>query len=311
MVKAINILRRSLHSFFKNYHPAASTAAFLALPFSAAALFSQSLAVSSSAVHSKISSRLWLLFDAAGFPAASQFFLLLNSKLSQTILSSISTLPFAFTFLLLAKASVFQIVRDFPPCKRSSPSFVSALHLYSSLVKTQIFNSFAILSANAAVFSLLFLAFNTMEVVHLLSKNSILVLSVAGVIVYSVVLANAMVACNLAIVVSGIERCGGYLAFVKALMLIRGRTATAITLSLPANLGIAAVESLFQFRVMRSYKLHGGFGMMVSWEGLLIAYMYSLVIVLDTIITCMLYKSCKAREGNWQGNDEEKGALQA
>ncbi|EHA8592236.1 hypothetical protein COCNU_contig69378623G000010 [Cocos nucifera] len=318
MGKVIKITRRSIHAFFQSYHSFASTAALLVFPVSAATLLSQSLSLSSSPILRTISSRLRLLFDAAGFPA-SQFFSLLNFKLSQAILTFISTLPFTLIFLILAKASVIQIIKEVPRRRLAPPPLSSLLHLYPSLLLTYLSNSLVILSANATIFSILLFAFNVADILHLSSNNSILVLSAASVILYSIVIANTMVACNLAMVISAMEHRGGHLSILKALVLIRGRTATGITLALPASLGMAAVEALFQYRVMRPYHLSRKFSPSVIWEAFLITYIYSLLIVLDTIITCMFLKICESESGSyWNGYDyqtdgdpEAKGALQA
>ncbi|XP_008790099.2 uncharacterized protein LOC103707406 [Phoenix dactylifera] len=319
MGKVIEITRRSIHAFFQSYHSFASTAALLVFPVSAATLLSHSLTLSSSPILRTISSRLRLLFEAAGFPATSQFFSLLNFRLSQAILTFISTLPFTLVFLILAKASVIQIIWEFPRCRLAPPPFSSLLHLYPSLLLSHLSNSLAILSVNAVIFSILLLAFNAVDILHLSSSNSMLLLSATSAILYSMVNANAMVACNLAIVISATENNGGYLSILKALVLIRGRTATAITLALPASLGMAAVEALFQCRVMRPYHLSGKSNPSVIWEASLITYIYSLLVVLDTIVTCMFLKSCKMGGGShWHEYDyqtdsepEAKGALQA
>ena len=103
-------------------------------------------------------------------------------------------------------------------------------------------------------------------------------------------------------------------------MLVQGKEATAITLALPASLGMAAIEALFQYRIARPYLRLGRFSVPTAGEAFLIAYIYSLLIVLDTIISCMLYRSCKS-ESRWSwenGHDqmleleqEQKDVLQA
>ncbi|KAF9620275.1 hypothetical protein IFM89_011010 [Coptis chinensis] len=50
-------------------------------------------------------------------------------------------------------------------------------------------------------------------------------------------------------VVAGMENCGGFLAILKACVLIRGRAATALSLALPVNFGFAALEALYKFRL--------------------------------------------------------------
>ncbi|OAY80301.1 hypothetical protein ACMD2_26509 [Ananas comosus] len=304
MGKAMKIIRRSIHVFFKNYHPAASAAAILALPYSLAALLSHSSAISPSSA--AVSRRLHAVFEASGFPASSRFFSLLNLRLSQAVLAFASTLPFSLTFLLLAKAHAIQAVSNNPLYRRRPP--LSPLSLYSSLLSTYVFAAFVTLAANAAIFSLLFLAFSTVEILTLSPANFTLAFSILGIILYSVLLTNTIIACNMAIVIACMEeRCSGCVAFLRALVLIKGRAATAIAVALPATLGRVAIEALFRLRVARS-----GFGASTLCEGLLIGYMYSTLIVVDTVITCMLYRSCVRSQSQYEGLEaEEKGALHA
>lgn len=100
--------------------------------------------------------------------------------------------------------------------------------------------------------------------------------------------------CNMAIIVAGMESCDGFLAILKACVLIRGRTATALTVALPTNLGLAAIEALFHYRVVRAYRMSDGkLNPTSAWEAPLIAYMYSLLIILDTVMGCIFFKSCR------------------
>ncbi|WOL00577.1 hypothetical protein Cni_G09290 [Canna indica] len=283
MGKVIRTIRSSFHAFFKSYQAFASIAALLLFPVSAAILLSQSTNLSSSPVLQAISSRLAYLFEAAGLPP-SRFFTLLNFKISQTIFTFVSTLPFTSTLLVIAKATVSKIIHGIP-CRN-------------------------------AILASLFLVFNALDILHVSSNNSvILALSSGGVILYSFVLANAMVTCNLSIIISAVDGIGGYLPILKALVLVRGRTATAMTLGLPASLGLAAIEALFQYRVIKPYRRSARFHPSVIWEAFLIIYMYSFVVVFDTIITCIFLKSCKCStvQSSWNKyshKSEEKAALQ-
>nr|XP_018678786.1 PREDICTED: uncharacterized protein LOC103979641 [Musa acuminata subsp. malaccensis] len=180
---ASKTIRRSLHAFFRSYQAFASAAALLVFPASAATLLAQSLDLSYPVLRT-ISSRLAFLFDAAGFPP-SRFFSLVNIKLSQSIFTFVSTLPFTLTFLVAAKASVYRII-----CGAPRRNAACVLHLYPRIARTSVFNSLFVLSANAAVLSLLFLAFNVVDMLHLSSSNTTLALSASGVILYAFVLAN-------------------------------------------------------------------------------------------------------------------------
>ncbi|KAF8408148.1 hypothetical protein HHK36_007290 [Tetracentron sinense] len=298
MERTGKIIRRSIYIFLQNYRYFTSIAALLVFPFSASILLSQAIVPSSWPLLPIIHSRFNSLFDAAGFPASSQFFSILNLKLSQTISSSIFTIPFTLSFLLIAKAYIIRALHHYKPFL--PPQFSSFLSIYNPLLLTQLCNSFFILSANAAAFSLLFIAFNSLDVSGFSSPNLLLFLSAAGAVLYSVILANALVICNLALVVAGMENCGGYLAILKSCVLIRGRTSTALSLALPVNLGLGAVEALFQYRLVRAYNFSGKLGPYMVLEGLFIAYLYSLLVVLDTVVSCMFFKSCKSGSGTDQ-----------
>lgn len=85
------------------------------------------------------------------------------------------------------------------------------------------------------------------------------------------------------------------MSILKACELIRGRNSTALSLALPLNMALAAIEGLFQYRVVGAYNYKTGnptSAMALEW--MLIAYLYCIFIVLDTIVSCVFYKSCKA-----------------
>nr|AFK39790.1 unknown [Lotus japonicus] len=284
-------LRRSIHCFLQNYHYFTSTAAFLAFPFSASILLPQALVPTSSSLLPQIYNHLRILFDAAGFPSSSQLF---TRKVSQTITSSIFTLPLTLTFFLIAKASTILALNHHRQ-NLLPPSFNCLIHHYKPILHTYIHNSFLILSANASSFCLFFLSLTFAEGLGYSSPSCTLFLSAATAVVSSVILATALVICNMALIISGMEGHGGYMAILKACVLLRGNTSKALFLALPGNLALAAIEALFQFRVVRAY--HNVGNSINSWpfmalEGIFIAYLYSISIIIDTIVSCMFYKSC-------------------
>ena len=316
------MIRTALHAFFRHYHPASSAASLLALPFSAAALLSRSYPALLEPSH-LLSRRLRRVLVAAGFPPASQLLFLLSHRLSQRACASLAAMPFSLSFLLLAKAcAVHCCSASLPLVQRRRKEKTSAAAVlrssYPAMAWTQLVNCLALLLANAAVFAALLAAFNAAEALHLLGvgagapphgsrptssssdsgsgSRAVLALSAAGVIVYSVALANASAVCNLATVVAAAEGRGGAHAMLKALlMLLRaGDAATAVAASLPASLAAAAVEALFQLRVMRPYMATGKVTAGMLCEGLLVAYIHAMICVLDTIVTTMVYQSCKA-----------------
>ncbi|KAK4427884.1 hypothetical protein Salat_1557400 [Sesamum alatum] len=290
MGKAGAVLRRSIFSFLQSYQYFTSTPALLAFPFAVSTLLSQSIGASSSlfpSVHGRMSS----LFLAAGFPPSSVLFTVLGLKLSQTILTFLFVCPFTFSFLLLAKASVIKAVGHHKPAEQ--PSFSSWIPLFSPLLITQLCNSLVILAANATCFFLLVMFFNLFDVLGLSSPQSQLLLSATGAVIYSIILANAYITCNLALVSAGMEKRGGFISILKACILIQGRTATALSLAVPINMALAATEVLFQYRVVSAYHRAKAPDSTMLLEGMLVAYLYSLLVVLDTVVACAFWRSCK------------------
>ncbi|XP_062204198.1 uncharacterized protein LOC133906341 [Phragmites australis] len=318
--RAGRVMRAAVAAFFGGYHCFSSVAALLALPFSVAVLASEAMAPSSGMLRG-VASRLRSVFAAAGFPP-SAFFVLLEAKLSQTVFTFAATLPFALTFLLLAKACVAGMLREedapgvqlrwrrlaaLPPCGATARA-------YPALVATHLFNAFLMLSANAAVFSLLLLAFGAADVLGLTSQAWTLALSAAGAIVYSLAIGVATVVCNLAVIIAAMERgCAGHAAVLRACVVIRGRVSTALALALPINLGIAAAEALFHLRVVSRHRMDRRLVPGVAGEAFSIAYIHALCVVLEIIVNCMFYRSCKKSEADElrELEPEEKGDLQA
>lgn len=293
MEEPSKIMRRSIHTFLKHYDRA-TTAASLLLPFSAALLLSQPFFSSYS---SSLHGRLNMLFRGAGFSSSLDFFNILSLKLSQTLSSSLFTLPFSLTFLLLSKAYIIKLL---------SNSHGDSSVYYFRLLRTYICNSFFLLSANASALALFFLSFNILESFGFSSRNFYTLFSLSSAIIYSIILANAFVISNLALVSSTSSSSGGYTTILKACLLIQGRTSTALALALPTNLGLAGIEALFQYRVVSSYHKGDRDITSIALEGTFIAYLYALFLVLDTIVNFFFYQSCVKNEEDEKtcGEDE-------
>ncbi|KAL7115026.1 hypothetical protein ACP275_04G158400 [Erythranthe tilingii] len=286
----MRIMRRSIFTFLQNYQYFTSTPSLLAFPLAVSTLLSQSL-VYSSDVFPLIHSRLRSLFLAAGFPLSSELFSLLNLKLSQTILSFLFVSPFTYSFLLLAKASVIKTLDQNKP--EENPQISSSISLFIPLLITQLCNSLLILAANATCFFILVIFFNFLYVLGISSPGPTMLVSALGVVIYSIVLANAYIVSNLALVSTGMEKKGGFISILKAcvMILFQGRNATALSLAVPVSMSLAAIEALFQYRIVGAYN-NGGDAIAMIIEGTLVAYLYALVLVLDTVIGCVFWKIC-------------------
>ncbi|ERN06511.1 uncharacterized protein LOC18434710 [Amborella trichopoda] len=286
------VMRRSVYTFLQNYSSIACVAAILALPASASILLSNTLSFS---ILPAILSRIRSLSLATGLPET-RLASLIQLKLSQTLSSSLLSLPFSLSFLLLAKAYLFRTT--FSVSKRSTSSLLS---IWTRLLITHLSTSLFILTVNATLFSLLSISILSLDILDFssLPPNCSHFLSVAAAILYSIILTNTIVVCNLATVVSGLENFSAFLAILKAYILIQGRTATALLITLCTNLSLAGVEALFQYRVVgASYYFSASsyyyFEMNALWEGPLLIYIYSIITMLDLVMWCVFYKSCKS-----------------
>ncbi|XP_073317200.1 uncharacterized protein [Primulina huaijiensis] len=294
MEKTAAIIRRSVFTFLKNYQYFTSTPSLSALPFAISCLASQ-LIIPTSPLFPIIHLRLRSLFLAAGFPPSVELFAILNLKLSQTIVNYLFSLPFTISFLLLAKASIIRAIEHKKPEQKHA--FSSWIQLLSPLLITQLCNSLLILSANATCFCLIVVYFNFFEMLGALSApGSSLLLSAIGAIIYSIILANAYVICNLALVFSGYEKAGGFISIIKTYVLIQDRTATALSLALPFNMALAGIEALFQYRIVRAYNRAFAINSAMVFEGFLIAYLYAMILVLDTVVGCIFIRSSRTTE---------------
>ncbi|KAL4324094.1 hypothetical protein GQ457_11G027260 [Hibiscus cannabinus] len=300
-----NIMRRSVFTFLQNYQFFTLTAALLAFPYSVSLLLSQIFVPPSSLLQS-IHVRLGALFQASGLPYSSDFFAILSLKLSQTICFSVFALPFTFSFFLIAKASVIELCFRHGRSSKSACLFSSVLSLYKPLLETQIWNFLLIISANATAFVVLFFGFNLIDALGLSSPNWLLLITAFGAVFYSLAVANAFIISNFALVSSGIDKSGGYLSILKACVVIKGRSSTALSLALPLNLALAAIEALFHYRVVRAYKSDDFAWFFMVSEGVLIAYLYSMILVLDTVVSCFFFDSCRTGGLMMNMNQESK-----
>lgn len=260
-------MRKSVSTFLKHFQYFTTTPVLLLLPFSSSVLISQPLFTSSD----------------SRFSNSSKYF-------SQTLISSSSTIlitAFALSSLLIAKASVIRSLN-----RPKSPSFSSCLPLYKPLVLTHLFNITLCTSINITRIFLLSRIFSPSGSFRFFNPT---IQTVCGLVLYAF-LANIILLCNLALVVAGMENCSGYKAIHKAYLVRKGRNSTVLVSAFATNLGLASVEALFRFRLVRSQHLNERpiISLSMSLEGILIAYLYSIIIVLDTIACYYFIKSCRS-----------------
>ncbi|KAE8727086.1 hypothetical protein F3Y22_tig00005929pilonHSYRG00161 [Hibiscus syriacus] len=223
MEKASKILRTSIYKFLQSYQYLTAMAAILAFPYASSVLLSHLFAPSSSIVLPSICTRLMAIFS----------------------------LPFAFTSFLVAKSSVFVTLNQ------QKPGFASTISLYKPLFVTYFCNLLCIISANSEALSLISFTFDLFEWFEFsMAPQWIVFMSVSGFLIYSFLVANTIVVCNLALVSSAVEEQsnGGCLAIVKACILLKGDAfSTGLMLTVAVNLELTAIEALFHYHTVKAY----------------------------------------------------------
>ncbi|EXB38032.1 hypothetical protein L484_020951 [Morus notabilis] len=273
MERTEKIMRKSVSTFLKHFHYFTTTPVLLVLPFSSSVLISQPLFSSS---------------------ASSKFSLFLShDHFSRSFISpSIFVIPFALSSLLIAKASVINRHK----LASSQATSLSFLSLYRPLLLTHLLNIILCISIHITSTFLLLI------IIHSLGSFGFFTAifrTVCGIFLYAFV-TNIILLCNLALVVAGMENCSGCKAIYRAYLLRKGKNSMALIFwAFLTNLGLASVEALFCFRLVRPHQRPS---LSIALEGLLIAYLYSIIIVLDTIACCFFIKSRTPDSSTENGN---------
>ncbi|PIA57159.1 hypothetical protein AQUCO_00600114v1, partial [Aquilegia coerulea] len=108
--------------------------------------------------------------------------------------------------------------------------------------------------------------------------------------IFSIIFANVIVICNLAIVVSILEDVSGPQALLRSSVIIQGQTQVGLLIFLGSTIGMAFVEGLFEHRVKT---LSYGDGSSMIWEGPLLVIMYSFVVLIDSMMSVVFNFTCR------------------
>lgn len=110
--------------------------------------------------------------------------------------------------------------------------------------------------------------------------------------IYYMICTNVTVVFNLAFVISKTRRLSAYAAIQEAFSMRVQDSTTTVFLALASSSGSAAIEALFRYRIVRAPSDSGKPLLSRSIEGLLVAHLYSIVIVLDTIACFLAVRGC-------------------
>uniref|UniRef100_A0A5B6Z804 Son of sevenless n=1 Tax=Davidia involucrata TaxID=16924 RepID=A0A5B6Z804_DAVIN len=287
-MNALEILRETVRILRFNSLGFMGIAALLICPVSAVLL--SNVLVDQSIVK-RLTIRLLLVAKSGGLPLR-PFIKQSCHKFSEMAVSAAMCFPLYITLSLLSKAAVVYTV----DCTYSRKKFdalkfhVIVTKLWKRIVSTYLWVCMVI-SGCLTLFLVLLVAVSSLFSILGFPSDIIVYPAIMVGFVFSIIFANAIIICNIAIVISVLENVSGPQALLRAGVLIRGQTQVGLLIFLGSTIGMAFVEGLFEHRVKT---LSYGDGSSRIWEGPLLVLMYSFVVLIDSMMSAVFYFSCKS-----------------
>ncbi|XP_059316002.1 uncharacterized protein LOC132066816 [Lycium ferocissimum] len=301
---ALEIVRETVRILWYNPICFLSIAALFICPVSTVLL--SNVLVDQSIVK-KLTFRLLLLAKSSGLPLK-PFIRQSCQKFSEMVISAVMCFPLYVTLLLLSKAAIVYSV----DCTYSRKNFdykkfyIIVTKIWKRIVVTYLWVCMVIASCLTLFLVLLVAVSSAFSVMGFPSDLILYPAMIVGMI-FSMILANAMIICNIAIVISVLEDDSGPDALLRSSSLIKGQTQVGLLIFLGSTIGMAFVEGLFEHRVkILSY----GDGSSRIWEGPLLVIMYSFVMLIDSMMSTVFYFSCKSFRME-SSNEESLPVLEA
>ncbi|XP_022968624.1 uncharacterized protein LOC111467787 [Cucurbita maxima] len=287
-MSALEILRETVRILRYNSTAFVVIAILLICPVSA--VFLSNVLVDESTVK-MLTIRLVLIARSSGLPLMP---MIEHScqRFAESILSSAVCFPLFVTFSLLSKAAVVHTVDCTYAKRRFEAGLFLALvrNIWNRLVTTYVSVCLAIVGCLTTFLVLLGAVCSTFYALGF-SPDLIISVAVIGGLVFSVIFANAVIICNIGIVICVLEDVAGPGALLRSCVLIRGQTQVGLLIFLGSTIGTVFVEGLFEHRVKT---LSYGEGSSRIWEGPLLVVMYSFVVLTDSVMNAVFYFSCRS-----------------
>uniref|UniRef100_A0A2P2JUD1 Uncharacterized protein MANES_01G032000 n=1 Tax=Rhizophora mucronata TaxID=61149 RepID=A0A2P2JUD1_RHIMU len=239
----------------------------------------------------RLTTRLMLVAKSSGLPLKP----VTNQschRFAEMVVSSVTCFPLFLTLSLLSKAAVVYSVDCTYSRKTaySSKFLVIISKIWRRVTFTYVWACMVIVGCITLFCVLLFAICSMLSILGFWPDLNLYSAMMVG-LVFSVVFANAIIICNVAIVISVLEDVSGPQALLRSSILIRGQTQVGLLIFLGSTIGLAFVEGLFQHRVkILSY----GDGSSRIWEGPLLVIMYSFVVLIDLMMNAVFYFSCRS-----------------
>lgn len=213
-------------------------------------------------------------------------------KFAETAVSTVMCFPLYITLLLISKAAVVYSV-DCTYSRKyfdSSKCYLIIQKIWKRIVLTYLLVCTVITGCLSLILVLLVGVSSFVSVIGLSPDLIVGVVIVLGLF-FSVFFANAVIICDLSMVISVLEDVSGSEALLRSSVLIRGQTQVGLMIFLGSTIGMAFIEGLFEHRVKT---LSYGDGSSRIWEGPLLVIMYSFVVLIDFMMSTVFYFSCKS-----------------
>ncbi|KAM7484396.1 hypothetical protein LguiA_000405 [Lonicera macranthoides] len=294
---ALEILRETVRILRYNLTAFMWILTLLICPVSA--VFLSSVLVNQSIVK-RFTRRLLSIVKSSGLPIK-PFIQQSCHNFSEMAVSTAMCFPLYITLLLMSKAAVVYSVDCTYSRKMfdASKFYVVIRKIWRRIVSTYMWVCMVIIGC-LTVFLVLFVALSSLFSVIGVSLDLIVCSAVIVGLAFSVFFVNAIIICNLAIVISVLEDVSGWKALLWSSVLIKGQTQVGILMFLGSTTGMAFVKGLYEHRVRT---LSYGDGSSRIWEGPLLVLMYSFVALVDSMMNVVFYFSCKSY--SLESSDEE------
>ncbi|XP_004239096.2 uncharacterized protein [Solanum lycopersicum] len=301
---ALEILKETVTILRYNPIGFLSIAALLICPVSAVLL---SNVLVDQYVVKKLMIRLLFLAKSSGLPLK-PFINQSCQKFSEMVISAVVCFPLYVSLLLLSKAAIVYSV----DCTYSRKNFdgkkfyIIVTKIWKRILVTYIWVCMVITGC-LTLFLVLLVAVSSAFSVIGFPPDLILYTAMIVGIIFSIILANAMIICNIAVVISVLEDDSGPEALLRSSSLIKGQTQVGLLIFLGSTIGMTFVEGLFEHRVkIISYED----GSSRIWEGPLLVILYSFVMLIDSMMSTVFYFSCKSYRME-ASNEESLPVLEA
>ncbi|GMN41918.1 hypothetical protein TIFTF001_011141 [Ficus carica] len=298
-MNALEILRETVRILRYNSSGFMAITALLICPVSA--VFLSNVLVDQLLVR-RLTVRLLLIAKSSGLPLR-PFIKQSCQRFAEMAISSVMCFPLYVSLFLLSKAAVVYSVDCSYSRKQfdSSKFFAIVRKIWRRLVSTYVWVSMVIVGCITLFFIILAAVCNILSIIR--SPPDVVVYAAIAVgLVFSVVFANAVIICSIAVVISVLEDVSGPEALLRSGVLIKGQTHVGLLIFLGSAIGTAFVEGLFEHRVKT---LSYGDGSSRIWEGPLLVLMNSFVVLIDSMMSAVFYYSCRCSSLEISDSDQE------